>query len=138
MTWLDFLVLTLAASAVVDVWFNGSLFADWRAFCQAKADDAPEETDGVVLVEEGQQLPWLMSLADRFMPRWVAELLCCDFCLSYHAPWIVALVLFLPMMLVRSPELAFWLRLPVYSLAATRLGNLINAWAPASAKYHND
>lgn len=31
MTPLDFIALTLAASAIVDVWFNGSIFATQRA-----------------------------------------------------------------------------------------------------------
>jgi hypothetical protein len=84
------------------------------------------------------QLPWKMRLAERFVPRFVGEILTCAFCLSHHTPWIVGVVFFLPALLVPWPWLVFLLKLPAYSLAATRIGNLINAWAPAGAKYEHD
>ncbi len=132
MSVLDFIVLTLAASAVVDVWFNGSLFADWRAFFQSTADDV---SDVSMPVPTGDNLSPLQRLADRWVPTWVAEMLGCSFCFSHHTPWILALVCFLPAALIPWYWLAFLFKLPAYSLAATRLGNLINAWAPAGAKY---
>ena len=138
MTWLDFIVLTLAASAVIDCWFNGSLFADWRAFFETLADE-PTEAQSPNQSPPGSlgyhELPPLMTMADRVLPRWVAELLLCPFCFSYHAPWIVGVVLFFPACLVETQWVAFLLKLPAYSLAATRLGNLINAFAPEEAKY---
>lgn len=142
-TWLDFVVLTFAASAVVDVWMNGSLFADWRAFLQVDpavettADDT-EQTDDVVTdaVVTEDKLPWLMQLADRWLPNWACELLSCVFCFSYHTPWIVGMVFFLPAYLVYPHWTAFLFKLPAYSLAATRVGNIINSLLPTEAKYH--
>ena len=150
MTWLDFFVLMLAASAVVDVWFNGSLFADLRALMQdiagtdggdgpivpviAPGEDASTDEDDPASGSTG--LPILLGLADRLTPKFVAEILSCDFCFSYHAPWIVGMVFFLPALWVTTPWLVFLLKLPAYALAATRLGNLINAVAPDQAKYN--
>ena len=144
MTWLDFLTLTLAASGLVDVWNNGSIFADWRAFFQDKADDpddlpSPDETaeqsdDDM----QGDPLPLLMRIADRVVPRFIAELVSCSFCFSHHTPWVLAVLCFFPALFVETEWIAWLLRLPVYSLAATRLGNLITAFAPQEAKYHHD
>lgn len=148
MTWLDFVVLTFAASAIVDVWKNGSIFADWRAFFET--DDVPADTPAPqtftreelvatsvndITGSSETKLPWLMRMADRYTPRFVAELLSCSFCLSHHTPWIVGVVYFLPALFVEAPWLVFLCKLPAYSLAATRIGNLINAVAPKSAKY---
>ena len=139
MTWLDFLALTLAAAAVVDVWFNGSIFADWRAFMQDKADgpedpgeDAASDTDEE---DEGEPLPFMMRIADRVVPTFIAELLSCSFCFSHHTPWLLAVLLFFPSLLVETPWIVFLLKVPVYSLAATRLGTVMNALLPAEARY---
>lgn len=130
MTWLDFLALTLAASGLVDVWKNGSIFADWRAFMQDKADepDQPPTTDDAAEPEEeGEPLPVLMRVADRVLPSILAELFSCSFCFSHHTPYILALVFFFPALFV-SPDWVVWLlKLPVYSLAATRAGTFLNA-----------
>jgi len=156
MTWLDFLVLTLAASAVVDVWSNGSIFADWRAFFQDKADEPlepdmseqPEPFEGWPEghpnaerpdeEDEGEPLPFMMRVADRVVPRFGAELVSCMFCFSHHTPYVVALLFFLPSMFVEQPWLIFLLKVPAYSLAATRLGNIVNALVPVGAKYQHD
>lgn len=144
MTWLDFVVLTLAASAVVDVWFNGSLFAKWRALINDIAGDRytpgvlpshVEPQDSYAASQSYQEMSWLMQLADHYMPDFVAELLSCSFCFSYHAPWMVGVVFFSLASLAPWAWLAFLFKFPVYSLAATRLGNLINAWAPTEAQY---
>lgn len=141
MSWLDFIVLTLAASAVLDVWFNGSIFADWRAFFQdgPAADPVDAHVEPVATkTSDEAPLPLLMQIAERIVPDWVVEMLNCPFCFSYHAPWMVALVCFLPADYIAWGWVAFLLKLPAYSLAATRLGNLINAWAPKEAKYKNE
>lgn len=154
MNWLDFIVLTLAASAIVDVWFNGSIFADWRAFFQSKADDPDDEpiTDTPASQDEeeweGDPLPWLMQLADKWVPRPIAELLTCSFCLSHHTPWLVGLLLMFPAFVIltlTTEESSRWwlvaawvLKLPAYSLAATRLGNIVNSYLPKKAKYHSE
>ena len=144
MTWLDFLVLTLAASGVVDVWFNGSIFADWRAFFQDKADEPDEPTppddsaEQLDEEDEGEPLPVMMRVADRVLPRLFAELVSCSFCFSHHTPWVLAMVCFFPGLFIETTWIAWLLKMPVYSLAATRLGNLITAFAPSEAKYHHD
>lgn len=148
MNWLDFVVLTLAASAIVDVWKNGSIFADWRAFFEndsesqlsvtpaAQATDTtPEEWVSEFVKYEPDNLPLLMRFADRWVPQFVAEILGCSFCLSHHTPWIVGVVFFLPALVLPYAWLVFLLKLPAYSLAATRLGNIINSYAPQEAKY---
>ncbi len=139
MTWLDFLVITLAASAIVDVWANGSIFANWRAFLQDKADESdepdstpPSDTDEE---DEGDPLPFMMRVADRVLPRLFAELVSCMFCFSHHTPYVVALLFFMPATFVQTPWLVFLLKLPAYSLAATRLGNIVNAAVPEGARY---
>lgn len=176
MSCLDFIVLTLAASAIVDVWFNGSIFADWRAFFQSKADDPIDEpiTDTTASQDdeedEGDPLPWLMQLADKWVPRPIAELVSCSFCFSHHTPWVVGL-LFVFAEVVEAiyappivPEMGggFWInlcewtirpvaqpypfvqplvlliKLPAYSLAATRLGSMLNSYLPREAKYHRE
>jgi|JI9StandDraft_2_1071091.scaffolds.fasta_scaffold56376_4 hypothetical protein len=151
MTWFDFVVLTFAASAIVDVWRNGSLFADWRGFFESDDDRCPDPVltpgePGIVTNKDAianmdlhagvevSRLPRLMQLADRWVPRFVGEILTCSFCFSHHTPWIVGVVCFFPAMFAPA-WLAFLLKLPAYSLAATRIGNLINAWAPPSSKY---
>jgi len=133
--WLDFVVVIFAASAIVDVWKNGSIFADWRAFFE---NDEPASGDTsvptVTDVTGNTELPFLMLLADRWLPRRVGELLSCSYCLSHHTPWIVSVVLIFPATL--SPDwLAFLLRVPAYSLAATRIGNLLNASVPEDSRY---
>lgn len=142
MTWLDFVALILAASAVVDVWFNGSIFADWRSFFQDKADEPdelPSEPEAEQLDDvEGEPLPFLMRVADRIVPRFIAELVSCWFCFSHHTPWVLAMVCFFPALFIEIEWLAWLFKLPVYSLAATRAGNLINAFAPEGSKYHNE
>lgn len=137
MSWLDFIVLTLAAGAIVNVWFNGSIFAEWRTFVSVMADEPeiPEEaTDDL----QGDPPPLLMRVAGKCLPRIVFELFTCDFCLSHHTPWVLMLLFFFPALLVETEWLAFLLKLPVYSLAATQLGNLINAISPASVRYTDD
>jgi hypothetical protein len=114
-TVLDFIVLTLAASAWVDTWFNGSIFDSWRAYSEAMADSGYLEKT---------------RLRDLFY-----EMVTCKFCFSHHTPWILAVAFFLPALFVQPPW-DFVLKIPVYSLAATRLGNIINAFTPDLANYY--
>jgi hypothetical protein len=72
MTPLRFLVLCLAASAVVDVWRRGSLFQDLRQQVHQRAiEECPSWRRGP---------SW-----------WLARLLDCSFCLSYWAPPLLLL-----------------------------------------------
>jgi len=141
-TWLDFIVMTLAASAIVDVWLNGSLFVDWRAFFQAGIGETQEpepetvDPETEIPADSESEMPWSMQLADRWLPRWFNMLMSCEFCFSHHTPWIVGVMFFFPATLVPWQWLAFLFKLPAYSLAATRLGTIINSLLPPESKYH--
>jgi hypothetical protein len=104
---------------------------------QDKADEPsqpPSPGDDAEPEEEGEPLPVLMRVADRVLPSIFAELFSCSFCFSHHAPYILALVFFFPALFV-SPDWVVWLlKLPVYSLAATRAGTYLNALIP-DARY---
>lgn len=133
----DFIALTFAASAIVDAWKNGSIFATGRAFMQAKEDydgdstDEDDEDDEPIVGEQTTWSAWLL------VPRFFAEMLNCAFCTSHHTPWVLALVFYFPSLFVISPW-DFLLKLPIYSLAATRLGTIINAYVPREARYDRD
>lgn len=142
MSWLDFFVCTLAASAIVDVWFNGSIFAGWRALVQAVSDDPqePATTDDLdeTLDDEQQELPFAMRVVGQLMPVLLADMLLCVFCFSHHTPWVVILTCFCTSYSCEDPAWAFALKLPAYSLAMTRLGNLVNSYAPTAANYYRE
>lgn len=140
MSFLDFLVMTLAGSAVVDVWFRGSIFAPLRALIQLKQDEFVEDFDSSATVDENvdtQPLGPFLQLVDRVLPSFFVELLACHFCLSHHTPYILALLFFLPTVIFPDggDTFMFLCKLPVYSLAATRCGNIINSFLPENAKY---
>ena len=139
MSWLDFFVGTLAAAAIVDVWFNGSIFASLRAVVEGKAEEADEDVtideDDAAAVDDGEPLPLFLRIVDRVLPKFIADLLVCPFCFSHHTPWIVILLCFVTSYSCENETLAFAFKIPAYSLAMTRLGTLINAYAPNDAKY---
>jgi len=144
-------VLFLAASGIVDVWRNGSIFADYRAFMEDKADEPgaafsvenPETRSGEdgtlpfpnIPEDDGEPLPLPMRVLDKLLPRFIAELFTCSFCFSHHTPYVLALLFFFPAQFVSAAWIVFLLKLPVYSLAATRLGTIVNALLPANARY---
>ena len=139
MTWLDFLALTLASGAVVHTWQHGSIFADWRAFIASDDSPATNQREAQETVAQANRqfadytesqaasfpLSKWQQLYDQYAPRWLSELLSCSYCLSHHVPWILALLFFFPLQFVDLPWVVFLLKLPVYSLAATRLMYLI-------------
>lgn len=108
---LDFLAVTLAAGAVIDVWHKGSIFETPRAYAQAMQDVTPRET-----------------IKGRFL-EWVN----CPFCKSYHFP----LYLFLALLAGSwfGGMVDGGVRVLIYSLAATRLGNIINGFLPTDSRY---
>lgn len=112
-------VLPLATGAVVDVWRNGSILAGWRAIVETRA----------AAFEGGYRNAW----------NFLAALLDCAFCLSYHAPAWLILAQYLPSLLLSSQGWHLlgrvWL-LPSYSLAATRVSWLVNGLAPGRLRYH--
>lgn len=135
MTWLDFIVLTFAASAIVDTWRNSSLFAMGRAVLEAREDDLedwPAESESSYPAP-GLPTPWYW----QSIPVFFAKMLNCPFCFSHHTPWILAVLFFLPALWLTGTW-AWLLKLPVYSLAATRLGTIINACVPDGAKYERN
>lgn len=78
------LVTALAQRAVSSAWFDGSLFADWRARMQSMRDDG-----------------------DWRLTRFVGGAASCPFCLSYHLTfWLTGF--WVPLL----PE--WWLAAPVW------------------------
>lgn len=136
----DFIALIFAASGWVDLWFNGSLFDEWRAYFQARDDftedeDYPDDNPSCSLSAPDPEPPrplwmWLFD----WLPDWFCELVSCKFCFSHHTPWLLAMFFLLPAMFVPAGW-AFVLKVPVYCLAATRIGNIINAYVPTDARY---
>lgn len=139
MTFLDFIALTLAASGAVQVWFRGSLFATPRAYVQARTDwpvdDTTEDPESSRILPEPDRPSLGIRIADRVLPEFVCQILSCPFCLSHHTPYLVAALCLFPSLFATEAWAVFLWKLPLYSLAATRLGNLINAAAPASTQY---
>lgn len=108
---LDFLAVTLAAGALIEVWHKGSLFETARAYAQALQDVTPYNT------AKGKLL----------------ELINCPFCKSYHAPLYLFLLLLAGTGIGGMVETA--VRVVIYSLAATRLGNVIDGVLPKESRY---
>jgi hypothetical protein len=114
MNWLDFIAVLFAAGAVIDVWHKGSVFASLRAYAQALQDVTPHNT------LKGYFLEWVN----------------CPFCKSYHIPFYLYLCLLAGDWL--SATIGLLVRVVIYSLAATRIGNIINDLLPNHAKYSPD
>jgi len=139
MTALDFIALIFAASGLVDVWRNGSVFAEVRAYMEARSDYDPDDDDEVDAPETAVQPgPWWMRVLNVVCPVWVAEMLSCWFCFSHHTPWVLAMLCYFPALFSPYPWLTFLLKLPVYSLAATRIGTMLNESIFHAASYDRD
>lgn len=108
---LDFVAVVFAAGAIIEVWHKGSIFETARAYVQAWQDAAnPESAKGRL---------W--------------ELLMCPFCKSYHVPvYLLALLLAADWFGGIMPAL---IRVFVYGLAATRIGNIIDGLLPSRMRY---
>lgn len=107
----DFLAVVLASGAIIEVWHKGSIFAGLRAHAQALQDVTDPD-----------------SLKGRLL-----ELLMCPFCKSYHVPFYLVLALLLGSWSGATIEAV--VRLCVYSLAATRLANLLDGFLPPRMRY---
>ena len=108
---LDFIAVIFAAGAIIEVWHKGSIFELPRAYVQAWQDVTPPE-----------------SFKGRL---W--ELILCPFCKSYHIP----LYLFAGLLAsnwIGGIMPTLW-RGIVYSLAATRVGNIIDGLLPPRMRY---
>lgn len=108
---LDFIAVIFAAGAIIEVWHKGSIFETARAYVQSWQDNTPPET---------------------FKGR-LWELIMCPFCKSYHIP------IYLFLLLLAGDHfggtIAALVRVVVYGLAATRIGNLIDGLVPNKMKY---
>jgi hypothetical protein len=139
MEWFDFFALTLAGGGILEAWFKGDLFATARAVMQAKDtqfwDPAPPMRSSATAAEEEQRQPLWLRLFD-LVPNFCGAVLSCVFCLSYHAPFWLGLALWVPSLWLPEPwNLA--IRFPIYSLAATRAGNILTGLLPPGLQYED-
>lgn len=111
MTALDFIAVVFAAAAIIEVWHKGSIFETARAYVQSWQDTTSPE-----------------SFRGRL---W--ELIMCPFCKSYHIPVYLFLLLLAGDWI--GGTIAALVRVVVYGLAATRIGNLIDGLLPNKMKY---
>ena len=93
-----FALLPFAALAVENTWFRGSLFEGLRRELELRAiGDAPDLSDVLkdapqVEVVEEPQAAWWVPWVHR-LPRLLAQLLSCPFCLRRHiAVWLSLLL----------------------------------------------
>ncbi len=104
MSLIDLFVIVLAASQLVDVWFNGSIFAEARAFLQSKRSDP----------DAG--------------PCRLCDLMVCWYCLAHWAVLLAALLFW------GGPLLGTFVgsicRFAVWVLAGIRLLILLNILLP--------
>ena len=111
MSLLDFIAVIFASGAIIEVWHKGSIFETARAHVQAWQDVSEPET------AKGR--------------LW--ELIMCPFCKSYHIPIYLFLLLLAGDTL--GSTIAALVRVVVYGLAATRIGNLIDGLVPSRMRY---
>ena len=118
MSLLDLVAVVLATSATLDAWENGALFDSLRAYMRQRADGriGPQPVPEGVVAIYPRWATWL----DRWLPRFFAEAWSCMFCASYHAPAYLIALFYVPSLWLVAPWDTLW-RLPIYSLAATRL-----------------
>jgi hypothetical protein len=149
MEWLDFLVLTLASSGMLELWFKGSIFAGVRSLAETKDEDfwnppeppGPTSPEAAFVAEhddtlEETPLSWPLRLYDR-LPNWVGALMICRLCFSYHAPFWLGLTLWAPSLWLPEPWGSL-LKFPLYALAASRAGNILTGVLPAALQYKED
>ena len=110
-SYFDFVVVVLAAGAVIEVWHKGSIFATARAYLQALQDITPHDT----------------------FKGYALELAGCPFCKSYHVPIYLFLLLLAGHWV--GGILGGLVQLSIYGLAATRLGNIIDGLLPERMRY---
>jgi hypothetical protein len=110
----DLLALGLAAGVPVNAWLHkGGIFEEKREKLATWGDPDSESPQAGSRVEQMRGL--------------LAQLLTCRFCLSHHIPWILILLFYLPSLLLIEPW-SIIVKLPIYSLAATRLSLLLGYW----------
>jgi hypothetical protein len=123
----DLIICALAGSAVVDIWFNGSVFADQLSLVEARADwcctpEVMRDASSGYADDAGPAIEPVETWVNR-CPCLLVQLLSCAHCLSFHTPlWIMVWYFGVG---IFPDTLTFVLRLPVFSLAAGRLMNII-------------
>lgn len=128
----DWIAIAAAAAQIVNTWMTGSIFENFHAALDAAyaANAEPSEEDstaGFDIELTTDEKTWQDRIV-LYLPLWLVTLLRCQFCMSHHVPWIL-IVWFLFTSLFIAP-VQFLLRLPVYSLAITRLLIAINNLLP--------
>ena len=114
MSVVSFLAVCLASVAVLNVWRQGSLFASWRLLIELRLELGENQSPAFAADSD---ITYLEYLVGNRLPLWLAELLNCDFCLSYHVPaWLLGWPILGEYVWPWSQTL--WL-LPIHSLAAT-------------------
>lgn len=122
----DLAAVILAAGAVLDAWAKGEIFDALRTYVHRRAagirGPVMEDLAPGLTVE----YPWWARVLDRVLPTFFAQAWSCLFCASYHAPAYLLALWYLPSLWLPSPWDVVW-KLPIYSLAATRVVVLGNA-----------
>ena len=100
MSWLDFVAVALAAGTPINAWlYQFSILASLRERVVVWGESHGDSTD--------------------FRSK-LAQLLTCRFCMSHWTPALLILLFYLPSLFLREPYCTV-VKLPIYSLAATRL-----------------
>jgi hypothetical protein len=103
MAWHDLMALVFATGTPINAWlYEESIVAVWREWIIAWGD------------HDGEMPGWRDNL--RYT---LAELLSCRFCMSHWVPVILILMFYVPSLFVSEPW-SIIVKLPIYSLAATR------------------
>ena len=141
MTLVDLLALALAAAAIIDVWQNGAIFESLRAYMETRTDVVFDEADGEAFEEEEEEetddlmvSDWWMRVLDRRMPTFFAWLLNCPYCFSFWTPALLVLPFYIPSLFLWEPWSTLC-KIPIYCLAATRIGFIVNLFLPDHGKY---
>jgi hypothetical protein len=107
---LDFIALILAVGAPINAWLHpGGILEELREYVAAWAEGSYEDRPPT----------WREIFRER-----IGALANCRFCLSYHVPWVLLLLCYVPSLWLHSP----WdmlVKLPIYSLAATRVSMIL-------------
>lgn len=105
---LDFVMLVLAAGALVNAWMmEDGLFDGWRGWLSAWGEPSGYDT-------WGDSVRWFF-----------AKLFNCRTCLTYHVAFWLIIIFWLPSLFWLKPPMSIAWFIPVYALAVTRLSLLI-------------
>lgn len=135
MTVFYFLVFVLAVRAVLEAWFEGSIFEPMRQYLkravQAEAEAAAADPANPVDFANAAVTPVsaYITLFNRWAPKWLFYLLSCRFCLTYHVTfWLFMFCYALPVLLrnLYLPVVAETLAATPFMLACIAASNLLS------------